>query len=82
MLAVAKCLLALFLAIASAETDAGSGKDFLAYDFLYNEGIKMYLEENWTGCVKNIELALKGWHWWNDNTARYERRASALTKLI
>lgn len=76
MLAAAKCLLVLFLAIASAETDAGSGKNFLAYDFLYQEGVKMYLQEDWEGCAMNMELALKGWHWWNDNTASCRKNCS------
>lgn len=77
MFVSAKCSLVLFIAIAScAGTETGSGKSFLAYDFLYNEGVSMYLQEDWEACAKNLELALKGWHWWNDNTARYERIAT------
>lgn len=58
------------------ETDTGSEKSFLAYDFLYNEGVSLYLQEDWEGCVMNLELALKGWHWWNDNTASCRRNCT------
>ena len=73
MLVSAVYSLVLFIAIASCgetETKENPGQSFLAYDFLYNEGVKNYLEDNWEGCVKNFELALQGWHLWNDNTAR------------
>lgn len=45
-------------------------ESIIAYDFLYNEGVKMYLEERWEECVEKLELALKGWHYWIDSTAR------------
>lgn len=43
---------------------------FVSYDFLYNEGVNSYLEENWEKCVENIEGALRDWHWWRENVAK------------
>lgn len=43
----------------------------IAFDFLYKEGVSMYLQDNWEECVTNLEQALKGWHYYNGNTARY-----------
>lgn len=57
-----------------ATTTGTSEQSFIAYDFLYNEGVSMYLQDNWEECVKNLELALKGWHYSNDNIARYEHQ--------
>lgn len=45
-------------------------KPYLSYDFLYNEGVSKYQEENWEECVKNLEDALSDWHWWKENMAK------------
>ncbi|XP_047491315.1 cartilage-associated protein-like [Penaeus chinensis] len=42
----------------------------LSYDFLYNEGISMYTENNWEKCIENLEDALSDWHWWRENLAK------------
>ncbi|KAG0728003.1 Prolyl 3-hydroxylase 1 [Chionoecetes opilio] len=79
MLRFTKYSLVLWIAIAScggAETEAESGRSYVAYDFYYNEGVAMYLQEGWETCVKNLEMALKGWHWWHDNTASCRRNCS------
>ncbi|CAL4059374.1 unnamed protein product, partial [Meganyctiphanes norvegica] len=42
----------------------------LTYDYLYREGIKSYLDNDWDLCARNIEWALEDWHWWKKNTAK------------
>lgn len=41
------------------------------YDFLYNEGVAGYLENDWEKCLKFLEEALQDWHWWEDNLIRF-----------
>lgn len=57
------------------DTSTTSVQSIIAFDFLYHEGVNMYLQDNWEECVRNIELALQGWHYWNDHTAWYEHCA-------
>lgn len=40
------------------------------YDFLYNEGVTAYLDNDWEKCMKFFEEALQDWHWWQNNLIR------------
>lgn len=54
----------------------------IAFDFLYKEGVSKYLQEEWEDCVNNLKLALKGWHYWNNYTARCRRNCSHEASLV
>lgn len=56
----------------SSTSTPASSRPNIAFDFLLKEGVSMYLQEEWEGCVKNLKLALHAWHYWNEQTARLE----------
>ena len=58
----------LFLHLISLNNVLGtSDNPSLDMEYLFEEGVKHYLNNDWGRCVDNLKFAIEDWHWWTNN---------------